>query len=147
MSSHPSPRTIPTASIASAAALALIDAARVAAEQMGVAVAAAITDAGGHLKAFERNDRVPFLTVDAAIDKAWTAASFGMATHEWVSILANPEVSGLAHRPRFIGVGGGVPIVEGGRVVGAIGISGGNALQDQQIAEAALAKVGFDPVG
>ena len=85
--------------------------------------------------------------MDAAIDKAWTAASFGMATHKWVSILANPEVAGLAHRPRFIGVGGGVPIVEGGRVVGAIGISGGNALQDQQIAEAALAKVGFDTVG
>src|SRR4051812_47966365 len=96
MSSHQPPKTIPTASITSSAALSLLEAAREAAEKMGIEVATAITDAGGHLKAFERNDRVPFLTVDAAIDKAWTAASFGMGTHEWVAILANPEVAGLA---------------------------------------------------
>jgi uncharacterized protein GlcG (DUF336 family) len=41
-------------------------------------------------------------------------------------------------------VGGGVPIVAGGRVVGGIGISGGNARQDHDAAVAALAALGFD---
>jgi len=111
---------------------------------MNIEVTIAITDATGCLKAFERSDDAPFLTVDVAIDKAWTAASFGLPTHMWNSILVDGKVAQLAHRPRFVAVGGGCPIIEGAKVVGGLGISGGSALQDQQAAEIALKSLGFE---
>ena len=131
------------ASITGAAAADLLQAAQDASRDLGIEVAIAITDAAGHLKAFERSDAAPFLAIDVAIDKAWTAASFGLATHVWNGIVANAEVAPLAYRPRVVAVGGGVPIFHEGQLVGAIGISGGNALQDQQAAEAALQARGF----
>jgi uncharacterized protein GlcG (DUF336 family) len=121
----------------------LIKSARATSQQIGFEVAVAVTDAAGNLKAFERTDACPFLAADVAIDKAWTAAAFGLSTHAWASILTNPLVSQLAHRPRLVAVGGGYPVVENGRVIGAIGISGGTAEQDQEAAEAALSNLGF----
>ena len=61
----------------------------------------------------------------------------------WADVIANPEVAQLAHQPRLVAVGGGMPIVSEGRVVGGIGISGGNAAQDQQAAEIALKATGL----
>ena len=138
-----SAKTLTTASLSRQSAAALVSAAREAAKKIGVEVSIAVTDAGGHLRAFERTDASLFLTVDIAIDKAWTAASFGMPTHAWPAILANPNAAQLSHRPRFVAVGGGVPVFDGVQLVGAIGISGGDYLQDQRIAESALASVGF----
>ncbi|MBC8752181.1 heme-binding protein [Paraburkholderia sp. WC7.3b] len=97
----------------------------------------------GHLRAFERSDSVPFLTVDVAIDKAWTAASFGMATHQWNQYMAEPTVAPLAHHARLTPVGGGVPIFHEGRLVGGIGVSGGTSVQDHEAAEEALRHAGF----
>jgi uncharacterized protein GlcG (DUF336 family) len=146
-SQHPAPTTFQTASITQSAAAALIDTAFAAAADIGIHIAVAVTDAGGHQKAFERADGAPFLTADVALDKAWTAASFGLPTHVWSAVLENAAVSQLAHRPRLVAVGGGYPLIQAGQLVGAIGISGGNALQDQQIAEAALAAAGFSLPG
>jgi uncharacterized protein GlcG (DUF336 family) len=56
----------------------------------------------------------------------------------------NSEVAPLAHHPRVVAVGGGCPVTDGGQVVGGIGVSGGNALQDQQVAEIALKALGFE---
>jgi len=125
------------------AANELIKIARATSQQVGFEVAIAVTDTAGNLKAFERTDACPFLAADVAIDKAWTAAAFGLPTHTWASSLTNPLVSQLAHRPRLVAVGGGYPVIEGGRVIGAIGVSGGTAEQDQQAAEAALSSLDF----
>jgi uncharacterized protein GlcG (DUF336 family) len=125
------------------AANELIKVARATSQQIGFEVAIAVTDAAGNLKAFERTDACPFLAADVAMDKAWTAAAFGLSTHTWASILTNPLLSQLAHRPRLVAVGGGYPVIENDRVIGAIGISGGTAEQDQQAAEAALSNLGF----
>jgi uncharacterized protein GlcG (DUF336 family) len=140
-------RTHDAPSITREAASALVEAARTACRDIGIEVAIAVTDTAGNLKAFERSDQAPFLTADVAIDKAWTAASFGLATHVWNAILTDSKVSQLAHRPRMVSVGGGCPIVSGGNVVGAIGISGGNAEQDQDAAEIALKSMGFEVNG
>jgi uncharacterized protein GlcG (DUF336 family) len=137
-------RTRPAPVITRDAALALNAAARRAAQDLGLAVTIAVTDAAGHLVAFERDDRAPFLTADVAVDKAWTAASFGLPTHTWNTLLADEAIAQLAHRPRLVAVGGGLPIVVDGQVVGGIGISGGSALQDQQAAEIALESLGFE---
>ncbi len=136
-------KSFPAASITASAATALLAAASAAARDIGITVTIAVTDNAGHLKAFERADNAAFLTVDVAIDKAWTAASFGIPTHTWNAIISNDVVAQLAHRPRLVAVGGGCPIIDNGTVIGGIGISGGNALQDQQAAEIALAALGF----
>jgi uncharacterized protein GlcG (DUF336 family) len=111
---------------------------------MGIEVALAITDAGGHLKAFEATDGVPFLATDVAIDKAWTAVSFGMPTHVWGDLFTTrPDLAQLAHRPRLVAVGGGYPIIENGHVIGGLGVSGGSAVDDQKIAIETLTTAGF----
>ena len=69
----------------------------------------AITDAGGHLVAFERTDGAPFLTGDVAIRKAWTASSYGIATHVWNDYIADPEVAPLANLHGLMPVGFDVP--------------------------------------
>lgn len=138
-------KTVSAAHITHAAAAQLIEAARVAATEIGIKVAIAVTDAGGHLLAFERADGVPYLTTDVAINKAWTSASFGLPTHVWNSILTNDsQVAQLAHTPRLVAVGGGVPVKLNGQLVGGLGISGGDYAQDQRACEAALAAIGFD---
>ena len=144
MTSNTISKTVATASITQTAAHALMAAAREAAKDIGIEVTIAVTDAAGHLKAFERSDKAPFLTVDVAINKAWTATSFGLPTHVWNAIVQDSKVAQLAHHPRLVAVGGGCPVVLGGQVVGGIGISGGNALQDQQAAEIALKALGFE---
>ncbi|RZF24102.1 heme-binding protein [Paraburkholderia sp. UYCP14C] len=136
---------ISTTTITHEAAQALLAEAHRACAARGFAAAIAITDAGGHLRAFERADTVPFLTVDVAINKAWTAASFGMATDQWNQYMAEPTVAPLAHHPRLTAIGGGIPLLHEGRLVGGIGVSGGTPVQDHEAAEEALRKAGFLP--
>jgi uncharacterized protein GlcG (DUF336 family) len=138
-------KSYPTASITRAAAAALIEAARVSAAEIGIEAAIAVTDDAGNLVAFERTDGAPFLTVEVAVNKAWTAASYNQATHIWNAYLtSDPAAAPLANIPRLMPVGGGNPVRENERLVGAIGVSGGNAVQDQQVAEAALKSLGFE---
>jgi uncharacterized protein GlcG (DUF336 family) len=133
-----------TSSITREAAMALIDASLEACKAINIEVAVAVTDIAGHLKAFERTDGGSFLAADIAIDKAWTAVSFGLSTHGWVSLLADPNAAQLAHRPRIVAAGGGYPIKQGGKLIGGLGISGGNYAQDREACEVALRKLGFD---
>lgn len=96
--------TYATASITRDSALALIVAARHAARNLGIDVAIAVTDAGGHLTAFERADTTPFLTTEVAINKAWTAASFGLSTLVWNQVVSQAATAPLAHHPRVMAV-------------------------------------------
>ncbi|ADX81789.1 GlcG/HbpS family heme-binding protein [Saccharolobus islandicus] len=113
------------------------------AKELGVKVSIAIVDEGGELKAFKRMDGAPILTIEIAIDKAWTAVSFGIPTHEWYNMLKDnpPLAMGFPKIPRLIIFGGGFPIVYKGQVIGGIGISGGSAEQDMEIAKNALKKL------
>ena len=76
-------KSVSAPSISLAAAADLVAAVRKAGAEAGFEVAVAVTDAGGHLKAFERTDGAPFLASEVAVDKAWTAASFRIPTHAW----------------------------------------------------------------
>jgi len=55
----------------------------------------------------------------------------------------DPKVAPLAYRPRMVAVGGGYPILEDGKLIGGIGISGGTYQQDQDACVQALEKIGF----
>ncbi|WP_024805866.1 heme-binding protein [Nocardia sp. BMG51109] len=134
-------------SITRAAAGSLISAVHEAAAGIGFEAVVAVTDAGGHLKAFDRADTTPFLAAETAVGKAWTAASFHVATHVLNEYVANPKVAPLAHHPRLVAVGGGYPITEDGRCIGGLGVAGGRHEQDREAAEAALACLGFDVGG
>ena len=106
----------------------------------------AVTDDSGDLKAFRRMDGAPKLSIQISQDKAFTAASFSMATHSWFEFIKDdpPLLHGITHTPRLIVFGGGFPIVIGGEVVGAIGVSGGHYTQDMECARAALAAIGSE---
>ena len=137
--------SVPTASVSRAAASALVAAALEEVAAAGFEAAVAVVDQTGNLRAFERSDGTPFLAVDIAINKAWTAASFGYPTHAWNDLVANPKVAPLAFHPRLTAVGGGLPIWEDGKLIGAIGISGGSYEQDQLAGEAAMKKLNLNP--
>lgn len=114
------------------------------ANRVGQRSVIAIVDAGGTLKAFTRMDGAPLLSVQIAQDKAYTAAAFGMPTHQWHDFIKNdpPLLNGIVHTPRLIVFGGGYPVSVGGVVVGGIGVSGGHYSEDMAVAEAALSTIG-----
>ncbi|MFE2991451.1 heme-binding protein [Streptomyces sp. NPDC059262] len=147
MSTDTLQKSAPASSVTQAAAGALIAAVHAAAARIGFTAAVAVTDQGGHLKVFDRAEDAPFLTVEVAVDKAWTAASFRIPTHTWNDLLATPQIAPLGGHPRVLAVGGGYPIIENGRYIGGLGISGGDYAQDQQAAEEALAALGFELPG
>jgi len=134
-------RTI-TAEAANAAVLAAI----AKAGELGIRINAAVTDGSGVLAAFLRMPGAFLQSVDIAIDKAYTAAGFGFATAQWAGILKDNEALrlGMPARPRNVVFGGGLPIREGGALIGGIGVSGGSAEQDDECARAALVALGLD---
>lgn len=138
------PKSFPTASITQNAAELLLAAATRAAEKDNVKLAFAVTDSSGLLKAFVRMDGSPFLAVDIAIDKAWTAASYGLATHSLGDFLAkDPGVAPLAYRQRVTVIGGGYPLFDKGVLIGAIGASGDHYPRDQAAVTSAMEACGF----
>lgn len=133
------------AAVSADAAASLVAAAVEAAKAESRAMVIAVVDNGGILKAFQRMDGAPLLSVQIAQDKAYTAAGFGMATHEWHEFIKNdpPLADGIVHTPRLVVFGGGYPLYHEGRLVGGLGLSGGHYADDMRIAEAALAATGF----
>ena len=104
----------------------------------------AVVDLAGGLLAFVRLDGAPLLSGSIAQDKAYTVAAFsGVPTHAWFGLIeAEPALrEGIVHRDRLVIFAGGVPVTVDGKLVGAVGVSGGTAEQDREIAEA-----GADPV-
>ena len=119
-----------------------VEAALVRAEQLGVAVNIAVTDPSGALLAFARMDGAALLSSGIAQDKAWTVSAFnGIATHAFFGLIEHEPAlrEGIVHRDRLVVFAGGVPIRVDGAFVGAVGVSGGTAEQDRDIAEAGAA--------
>ena len=128
------------------AAHAAVLAAVPAAQAMDRRVNVAVVDASGTLAAFLRMPGAPLHSVEIAVDKAYTAVSFGLATSRWTEVLAghSPAVrDGLVRRPRFVGFGGGLPLLDDGRTVGAIGVSGASEDEDEAIARAGARVIGM----
>ena len=141
--------TITKRSVDLATAEKAIEAAAAKARAMGLNMSIAIVDEAGDLCAFRRMQGTPRLTIDIAINKAYTAASFGMPTHAWWNFIKDdpPLLHGITHTPRVIVFGGGYPIIDNGQVVGAIGLSGGHYSQDMECARAGLEAIGCPAPG
>jgi len=138
------PTSFDKKSITLEAAQSVVDATAKKAQEIGVPMAIAVVDAEGTLKAFSRMDGAALLAVRIAQQKAWTAISFGMATHQWHDFIKDdpPLLHGIVHQEDLIVFGGGYPIKVDGQMIGGIGVSGGHYSQDQVCAEAGLAAVG-----
>lgn len=132
--------TFAKSSISAALAMELLRAAEAAATRLDVAAVIAVVDESGVPKAMLRMDGAPLLSEGIAQDKAYTAASFGVPTDQWYGAIKDDPalLHGLAKTPRFIIFGGGLPIRIGNQLVGGIGVSGGTAEQDVEIASLAL---------
>jgi uncharacterized protein GlcG (DUF336 family) len=104
-----------------------------------------VTDHTGDALATARMDGAALLSASIAADKAYTVAAFnGLPTHDWFDLVKDVPAlrEGIVHRDRLVVFGGGVPVRLGDEVVGAVGVSGGSAEQDREIAEAGAAAVG-----
>lgn len=114
------------------------------ANEIGQAQNIAVVDSGGNLVAHVRMDGAWFGSVDISINKAWTARAFDMETR---ALKENSQSGGplfgihASNGGRVMIFAGGIPLTRGGRVVGAVGVSGGDADQDQTVAEAGVANL------
>jgi glc operon protein GlcG len=127
------------------AACLVLDAATARARSLGVPVCVAVADRAGHLVTFGRLDGAPLLSAQIAQDKAYSVAAFGgVPTHEWWNMLRDepPLLHGIVKTDRLIVFGGGVPVHADGILIGAVGVSGGSAQQDQAVAEAGAGALG-----
>jgi uncharacterized protein GlcG (DUF336 family) len=120
---------------------ALIAGAKQKAVALGVPMCVAVVDESGNLIAFDRMDGAKILSVGLSQDKAFTAAVSRRPTHEYNELCKPGSLVFGIHTSsggRFSTVGGGFPVVIDGTIVGGIGLSGGAAEQDMEVARAAI---------
>ncbi len=120
---------------------ALIAGARARAGDIGVPMCIAITDESGNLIAFERMDGGKVTSTIIAIDKSFTASGAKKATHEYgAASQPGAPAYGIASAigGRLMVVGGGLPVIVEGEIVGGIGVSSGTPTQDQDVAQAGI---------
>ena len=102
----------------------------------------AIVDTAGDLVYFERMDDTQVGSVEVALSKARSAARFKRPTKAFQDALAaGGEGLRILALEGAIPVDGGVPLMIGGKIIGAIGVSGGTSAQDGQVAAAGVAAV------
>jgi uncharacterized protein GlcG (DUF336 family) len=109
----------------------------------GYAVAAAVVDRAGSVRAIQRADNAGPHTLSSSQAKAYTSASAKNTTTAMMEgAQKNPAGANLVYMPGFLLLGGGVPIKVGNEVIGAVGVGGapGGHL-DEQCAMAGIAKV------
>ncbi|MBL8205404.1 MAG: heme-binding protein [Blastocatellia bacterium] len=120
----------------------IIAAAEQKAEEIGQPMNIAVADAGGNLISHVRMDGAWIGSIDISIKKAYTSRAFDIATKD----LAEHSQSGnqffgihASNDGKIMIFAGGIPLKKDGKVVGAIGVSGGSGEQDHAVAEAGAA--------
>jgi glc operon protein GlcG len=114
-----------------------------AAEEAGklkINVVIAIVDTGGQIVYLERFDVVQWGSVKVALHKAKCSVQWKRPTKAFEDLIAKGTTTYLT-LDGIIAIEGGVPIIQDGKIIGAIGVSGGAAAQDGEVARAAAAMV------
>jgi uncharacterized protein GlcG (DUF336 family) len=111
---------------------------------MNIRISVAVCDAGGRLMAFNRMDSAIWASVYGSQGKAIASVAFGRASGELQERAGTPIVQGIAAAEggHMIPSQGAVPIVRQGVVIGACGVGGGSAQQDEDCARAGVAVLG-----
>ena len=120
----------------------IIAAAEQKAGELGQPMNIAVVDEGGNLVSHVRMDGAWIGSIDISINKAFTSRAFDISTKD----LSEHSQSGgqffgihVSNGGRVMVFAGGIPLKRDGRVVGAIGVSGGSGAQDHEVAEAGAA--------
>jgi uncharacterized protein GlcG (DUF336 family) len=117
----------------------VVAAAEAKAKELKINVVIAIADTGGQLVYLERFDVVQWGSNDVAIHKAKASVMYKRST----LALENAVKANVTYLTLdgVSAIEGGVPIIEGGKIIGAIGVSGGSSVQDGQVASAGAAVI------
>lgn len=130
----------PQATLALEGARRALAAGAAEAARQGRAFCVVVLDSGGEVIALERHDgAMPPAVCDFARAKARTAGRFGRSSDAWATLLGRGNGGVLSTVPDMFAVEGGVPILQGTAVVGAVGVSGASTGQDAEVARAAAA--------
>ena len=122
-------------------ALELIDSAKAKAKEIGVPMVIAVVDAGGNLVALQRMDQALLVSLDIAVNKAYSAVAVKVPTHVLAEVAQPGQPLYGIHttdKGRIVIFGGGFPLSQGNEIIGGIGVSGGSVDQDMLCAEAAV---------
>ncbi|MBW3617206.1 MAG: heme-binding protein [Proteobacteria bacterium] len=115
-----------------------IDAARAEAARRGFTMSFAVVDPAGELISFEKMDGTQNGSTEVALAKARSSARFRRPTKAWSDQVAAGRTAVLS-LPGMIAIEGGLPMLANGRVMGALGVSGGTSEEDGQVAAVGLA--------
>lgn len=121
-----------------------LKAARAKAKELGVGMSVVVIDDGANLVIAARGDGTGFLTPDIARAKAYASVAFKRATKTMAEAAQNAPMWGniaSATGSKMLVVGGAVPVMVNGQVIGAVGCSGATADQDHLCAEAGAAAI------
>jgi uncharacterized protein GlcG (DUF336 family) len=116
----------------------IVAAAEKEATKNGWAMFIAVIDDGGVLTTVERMDDAQIGSLDVSIGKAQTALKFKRPSKAFEDLI-NSGRNSLLGLPGLTPVEGGFPLMADGKVIGAIGVSGGSSQQDAQVAQAGVA--------
>ena len=122
-------------------ALEMINAAKEKAREIGVPMVIAVTDAGGNLVALQRMDKALLVSLDVAVNKAYTATAVKISTEDLAGLTQPGQpLFGLhmADGGRIVIFGGGIPLKYDGEVIGGLGVSGGSVEEDVSVAKAGV---------
>jgi glc operon protein GlcG len=121
-----------------------IEAIRAELDRRGKAAVIAVADTHGELISLVRLDGAPLASIVIATNKAWTAARERKPTRAIGQAARDAETGfDIAYYgdPRYVGWGGGVPVVVDGAVVGSVAVSGLPELEDMELAEIGVAAI------
>lgn len=126
-------------SLSLAMAQRVVDAAQKKAAEIGVPMSVAILDTAGRVVLHSTQDNTVPLAIEIARAKARTVVLTRMSTMDFYNFVKeHPHLEETIKDQGLCMIGGGYPIMVGGEMVGAIGVSGGLYLQDMECAEAGL---------
>ncbi|HUA51155.1 MAG TPA: heme-binding protein [Candidatus Sulfotelmatobacter sp.] len=111
------------------------------AKKRGWAMNVAVLDSGGQLVAFERMDGAQLASISIAQHKARAAVMYRRETKVFEGAIQNGGLNYIMTLDDVIASRGGIPLVEGGKIIGAIGCSGGTGSQDEVTAKAGAAVI------
>ena len=120
----------------------IIAAAERKAKELGQPMNIAVADSGGNLVTHVRMDEAWIGSIDISIKKAYTSRAFDIATKDLaVHSQSSGQFFGIhaSNDGKIMIFAGGIPLKQDGKVVGAIGVSGGSGDQDHAVAEAGAA--------
>jgi len=122
------------------AAKVIAEAALAACAMRGFHTSVVVVDRSGNMLAVLRDELAHPVTVEMARDKAYTAVVFRSSTLEFQKSTDDPQRAPQRDVPGILALGGGVPIIVEGEILGAVASSGSSQASDDECAKAGVAK-------